>query len=101
MTQRITNSEILRLIEQWDQLKPTLRHGPGQLPRDIPAKVRLMPPAGFTLKDVNQGAATMRIVRFNPAAADAIKINATKLSVAAHERNLVDTAGIDAVATDS
>jgi hypothetical protein len=107
MSEHISNSEILRLIDQWDQLKPTLRHGPGKLPPDIPAKVRFITrgesdtsAAALALMAANPGAvAPVKMVRFNPVTCDLLKTVGTRLSVAAQERKL-DTAGIDAVATD-
>jgi hypothetical protein len=107
MTQRISNNEILRLIEQWDQLKPTLRHSPGQSSPDIPAKIRFIKraesessAAALALMAANPGAvAPVKMVRFNPVTADLLKTIGTRLSVAAQERE-IDTTGIVAVASD-
>ena len=107
MTHRISNDEILRLIEQWEQLRPKLRHGPGEIPPDIPHKVRLIkrPPsessaAALALTAGNPGVVeSMIMVRFNPVTAELLKTIGTRLSVAVQEREF-DTTGIDTVAID-
>jgi hypothetical protein len=103
----VTSTEILKLIEQWEQLKPTLLHRHGELTPDIPAEIRFIKRAdsessvaSFALMAANPGgAAPVKMVRFNPVAANLLKTIGTRLSVAAHEREL-GTPGTDAVAAD-